>query len=118
MPLSTFLLACPQDGHSKLGRMCKKLHTLWKVINNPLHGAQLGEISHLRGFQELSPLEPHPHLPDPLPGHAGIPRGGGCSQGQAQLSLIYVGFFHFGFLIRLSVERMWFPPREGPLRDV
>lgn len=67
MPLSTFLPACPQDGNPQTeypeasGLDVQEAATLWKVINNHLPGRQLGEISHLRGFQELPPLEPHPH---------------------------------------------------------
>lgn len=51
------------------------------------------------GFQELPPLEPHPyphtHSRSLLEFWSlqGEQRGGGCGRGQAQLSLICVGFF-------------------------
>lgn len=52
----------PQPGNPQAaGLDVQEAASLWKVINNHLPGRQLGEISHLRGFQELPPLEPHPH---------------------------------------------------------
>lgn len=58
----------------------------------------------------------------PLPQSAGVlepPRGAegrGCGRGQAQLSLICVGFFHFGCRIRRSTEDAVFSWRGTPER--